>query len=171
MIQKTYRNFFKGEFDPQSHEIEAKLWQGVFRDIPAQEVYAAFGSWASQQEFPPVPASLNKLIKKNRNPEAFISPEQAWDTVIRAVRNFGWCNELRAMQTLSEPVKRAIRNVGGWQKVCQTPDGREWDYLRKNFMESFTEFSSETKSHTLIPENVWNRLKDIRQKQLSNGTE
>jgi len=166
MIRESYPSHFKGEFNPEGFKLQTKMWHGIFKEIAFQEVSAALGAWIAEEIFPPVPANLNKILKTAKHPETFISPENAWEQVDKAVRRFGWVHERQALESLSQPIQRAIRNVGGWQKICSTPLGREWDFLRKNFMDVFEEFADSPQSEVLMPPNVKARLQEMSQKQL-----
>ena len=65
---------------------------------------------------------------------------------------------------------RTVRNIGGWQKVCQTELGRDWDFLKRNFIEAFKDFDQEAKEQELLPVQVFHRLQEINtQKQLETG--
>lgn len=132
-----------------------------------EEAYTALMAWIAKEKFPPTPADLLALVSKSKQPEIFISPEKAWEAVSEAVKRFGWNNQERALKTFSGPIRRAVESIGGWQKICQTPLGREWDFLRKNFMESYNEFGQEDKDQAILPVSVFKRLHQMQeQKQL-----
>jgi hypothetical protein len=128
----------------------------------------AFELWVNTEIHPPNLAQFKPTVAKLRNPEKFISPEKAWEDVSSAVRRFGSYNEVQAFSTFTEPIKRAVRAIGGWQKVCQTELGREWDFLRKNFMDSYKDFNIEEKEQVLLPVSVLQRLQQQPVKQLEN---
>ncbi len=161
MIRESYPNHFKGEFNPDSFKMQVRAWFAVFKDLHKDEVNAAFVYWLSTEKFPPSAADLNLIVRKNKSPESFVSPETAWEQVTVAVRRFGWPNMERARATLSEPIWRAIQNVGGWDKVCRTELGQPWDFLRKNFIQVFEDFGESQQSQALISSNVWERLQQM----------
>lgn len=145
------------------------MWTNIFSDIPYQEMFAAFNAWYATEPFPPAPVNLNELIKKNRSPEKFISAERAWEVVDSAVRRFGSYNQEQAFKTFSEPIRRAVRNIGGWQKICQTELGQSWEFLRKNFIAAYNEFNSEHREQVLLPETILHKLQEMAgQKQLEH---
>jgi hypothetical protein len=160
IIQTTYRNHFK-DFEVEMLALQHSIWAKLFENISMEEAYTALMAWMAKEKFPPTPAELIHLVSKNKRPEIFVSAEKAWEAVSEAVRRFGWNNQERAFETFSGPIRRAINSIGGWQKVCQTELGREWDFLRKNFMESFEEFGREDKDQTLLPTTVLNRLAEM----------
>jgi hypothetical protein len=160
IIQTTYRNHFK-DFDSEVLQLQANIWAKLFENISMEEAYTALMAWMATEKFPPTPAELIHLVSRNKRPEIFVSAEKAWEAVSEAVRRFGWNNQERALETFSGPIRRAINSIGGWQKICQTELGREWDFLRKNFMESFEEFGQEEKDQNLLPTTVLNRLAEM----------
>jgi hypothetical protein len=165
IIQTSYKSHFK-DFDDENFKLQINIWQKIFENVTFEEAYTAFMAWISTETFPPMPANLNELIKKAKNPAAFLSAEKAWETVDKAVRKFGWNNQERALDSLQPNVVRAVRSIGGWQKVCATPLGQEWDFLKRNFKAAYDEWQEEDQEQALLPTNVLNRLQSMGQKQL-----
>lgn len=143
-------------------------WNTVFKDLEKKDIFTAFAVWIATEKFPPSAAELNLIVRKNKSPESFLSPEIAWEQVTNAVRKFGWPNMERARASLSEPIWRAIQNIGGWEKICRTELGQPWDFLRKNFIQVFEDFTGNDQSQALLPINVWTKLQDM-QKEKVNG--
>lgn len=157
IIQRSYPNFFK-EFDHEAFEVQAKLWHRSLAECEYRDVVMAFEYWINTEKYPPSLAEFKPLVVKTKNPQAFISPERAWEAVDSAVRRFGSYNQEKAFQTFSEPIKRAVRAVGGWQKICSTELGRDWDFLRKNFTDAFNDFSQDDREQHLLPTAVLKQL-------------
>jgi hypothetical protein len=148
--------------------MQVMAWNTVFKDLEKNEVSTAFAVWLATEKFPPSAAELNLIVRKNKSPESFVSPEIAWEQVTRAVKRFGWPNMEQARETLSEPIWRAVQNVGGWDKICRTELGQSWDFLRKNFIQVFEDFTENNHSQALVPINVWTKLQEL-QKEKVNG--
>jgi hypothetical protein len=159
-MTKAYPMYFK-DFDAENFEIQAKLWQRSLADCDYKDVVNAFEVWLNTEKYPPTLAEFKPVVVRFRNPSAFLSPERAWETVTIAVRKYGSYNSERAFETFSEPIKRAVRYVGGWQKICQTELGRDWDFLRKNFVEAYEDFGQEAKEQELLPASVLHRLQEM----------
>lgn len=155
------------DFNPENFESQVNLWQRSLADCDYRDVVNAFEIWLNTEKYPPTLAEFKPVVARFRNPSAFISPERAWELVTIAVRKYGSYNSERAFATFSEPIKRAVRNVGGWQKICQTELGRDWDFLRKNFVEAYQDFGQEVREQELLPASVLHRLQELTgQKQL-----
>lgn len=165
IIQKTYPNFFR-DFDPEAIEIQSTFWRRSLAEYGWSEVMTAFDYWINTQDRPPSLAQFKAIVAKLKNPEAFISPERAWEAVDSAVRCFGSHRSQEALSTFTEPIKRAVQSVGGWQKICETNLGQSWDFLRKNFMEAYNDFGLETKEQELLPTQVLHRLQQMSAEQI-----
>lgn len=167
-IQKTYPNHFK-VFEPEVFEFQATLWHRALADLSAQEGFGVFEYWANTEKFPPTLAEFKELSAKLKNPAAFISAEKAWETVDRAVGKFGWNNQERAFDTFTPNVIRAIRSIGGWQKICQTPLGQEWDFLKRNFRAAYEEWQEESQELVLLPETVLKTLSQMQANRIGTA--
>ena len=144
--------------------LQRSMWQNVFSDCTYQELFTAFNVWLATEPFPPTLAHINELVKRARNPKAFVTAELAWETVGNAVRKYGWSNQEKAMDSFSPNIRRAIQNIGGWQKLCASNE-KEWDFRRKDFLSIYEEFVTETKNQELIPTNILKRLQDEAQER------
>jgi hypothetical protein len=166
IIQRSYPNHFK-EFDPDTFRIQERMWSNAFYDYTYQECFTAFEIWFNTEIFPPVPANLKPILQKYISPNQEMTAEQAWEIVDRAVRKFGSYNQDKAFATFSDSIQRSVRSVGGWQKICATPLGREWDFLRKNFMESYKDFGQDKREQASLPSPVLKRLQEaVERKKL-----
>jgi hypothetical protein len=149
------------DFDVENLEVQVNLWQRSLANHEYRDVVNAFEIWLNTEKYPPTLAEFKPVVARFRNPTAFVSPERAWEQVTIAVRKYGSYNSERAFETFSEPIKRAVRNVGGWQKICQTELGRDWDFLRKNFVEAYQDFGQEEREQELLPASVLHRLQQM----------
>jgi hypothetical protein len=162
----AYPMFFK-DFSVENVEFQIGLWCRSLSDRDFKDVMYAFEIWVNTEEFPPSLPKFKPVIARFKNPNAFMTPERAWEIVSDAVRKYGSYNSERAFETFSEPIKRAVRNVGGWQKICQTELGRDWDFLRKNFVEAYQDFGLEEREQELLPVALLHRLQEMTgQKEL-----
>ena len=162
IIQKSYPNFYK-DFDPEVFEFQSKTWSRSLSDYTLFECKLAFESWINTEGFPPQLNQFKETLVKTVRPNAIVSPEKAWEVVSDAVRKFGYYGQEKAFSTFSDPIKRAVRGVGGWQKICQTEIGQPWDFLKKNFVECYKEFNTETKEQYLLPPDTLRRINELRQ--------
>ena len=117
ILQKLYPNHFK-EFDQETFDIQAKMWERSLIDYTYKESLVAVEYWMNTEKFPPVLAEFKELLVRLKKGSNHISAKNAWEVVDLAVRKFGSYGQEKAFETFSEPIKRAVRNIGGWQKIC-----------------------------------------------------
>jgi hypothetical protein len=162
IIQKSYPNHFK-DFDSDTFDFQANIWQRSLSNFTSLESKMAFETWINTEKFPPTLAEFKELLVKTVKPSALMSPERAWDMVSEAVRRFGSHNQELAFKNFTDPIKKAVRNVGGWQKICQTELGQQWDFLRNNFMKTFKDFNTEEDNQFLLPPDTLRRIQEMRE--------
>lgn len=119
--------------------------------------------WINTQDKAPKISQFKPIIAKLKNPEAFTSPEKAWEVVNSAVKRFGSYGPEKAFETFSEPIKRAVQSVGGWQRICET-ELYKWDWLRKNFMDAYNDFGQEVKEQELLPTEILHKLQNPQER-------
>jgi hypothetical protein len=172
IIQKCYKKNTsdsvnnRKEFDVEAFEVQVTFWQRSLADYNWTECITAFEYWINTEEYIPTLSEFKPIVARFRKPESFISPERAWEVVSEAVKRFGSYNSEEAFKTFSEPIKRAVRNVGGWQKICETKLGEPWDHLRRNFMLAFNDFDQEIQEQEILPISILRRLQQTPVEQL-----
>lgn len=171
-MQRLYPTFFK-DFNPETFEFQKKMWCNALYDYSFQECFTSLEIWFNTETFPPMPVQLKSILQKITKPKgATVTAEMGWETVDRAVRRYGSYGQEQAFNGFTEQIKRAVRYVGGWQKICSTELGKEWDFLRRNFIEAYNDFGQEAKEQELLPTPVLNRLQKIaEQRALENQTQ
>jgi hypothetical protein len=142
-------------------------WQQCLQDLDGKLVLnvAMKICMTDLNDFAPKPAFLRKECLKVLNPNDFISAEKAWEMVSSAVKRYGNPNEELAMRSFNNTIRRAVNSLGGWQKICATPIGKEWDYLRKDFVKIYSDYDIEEKPNKLLPETVLTRLQELKQQK------
>ncbi|WP_434689760.1 replicative helicase loader/inhibitor [Hungatella sp. SB206] len=94
-------------------------WYELLGDIPFPAAMAALKKYALSNKFPPTISELRTYaadLMENRIPDA----DEAWGEVNKAIRRYGYMNEAAALDNFSDPVRRAVENIG-WQNICQSP--------------------------------------------------
>lgn len=168
MIQRTYRNFFRGEFKADEFKADIAIWHGIFKDDTFQDVSTAFGAWASTEDFPPSPAQLKRCLKKAQKPEVFLAPDLAWEKAHKAVtRTFGRYNKVDGMAYLrlfNPAIAKAVEAVG-YDTICNSSP-EEIAYKKRDFISYYNEYSSSEKQENLLPETIYKRLKEMNQQDV-----
>ena len=163
IIQRTYPNYFPKDFDPEIFDVQATFWHRSLANYSWAETLMAFEAWLNTHDRPPQLNQFKEHLLNMVKPESLMSPEKAWDVVSEAVRRFGSYNQDKAFATFTTPVIKAVKNIGGWQKICQTEIGQPWDFLRKNFLEVFKDYVTEEDNQFLLPPDTLRRIQDLRE--------
>jgi hypothetical protein len=169
MFQANYPYAYK-HFDELMLQAAVQLWQQSLQDLDASLVYniASKIMMTSTDDFPPKIAVLRQECIKASNPEIFITPEEAWETVLRAIKKFGYYRQDEAFKTFSEPIRRTVNYVG-WANICRSENiGIE----RANFCKVYNSFETNNRERAVIPTAIFDRIQQLtEQKALEQPNE
>lgn len=94
-------------------------WFDLLGDMPFQTAILALKKYALSNKFPPSVSEIRTIaadITGERLPDA----DEAWGQVNNAIRRFGYMREREALDSMSEPVRKAVERIG-FQNICQSP--------------------------------------------------
>ena len=164
IIQQLYPTPSK-DFEQEAFEIKAKIWNRSLADYSYQDCALALEYWLNTEKFQPALVEFKKLVVSLDKRTNSLSAQRAWEIVDTAVRKFGSYNQDKAFETFTEPIKRAVRNIGGWQKICSTELGQSWDFLRKNFISVYEELEQDQQEQLLLPPQILKQLEAMQTDQ------
>lgn len=98
---------------------QMEWWYDLLKELPYQTAMLALKKYALSNKFPPTIAELME-IAANLAAERLPDSDEAWGEVTRAVRRYGYMNELKALESLSETVRKTVERIG-YQSICQSP--------------------------------------------------
>ncbi len=117
--------------------------QGVSRVIMKAKYFPSVAEIKEEMHFVTAPA---------------LTAEEEWNKVEMAIRRYGYYNSSNAMETLDPTTQRAVKNIGGFSRLC-TSDSPYWD--RKNFIEAFNQLKKRESNNLLLrPIKAENLLED-----------
>jgi hypothetical protein len=158
MIKGSYPNVYK-DIDEVTSSLTISMWHSAFQDMPANLVFSIAQQWVLNQNNAPTIAQLREQAIKMTNPNALVSCEEAWETVIKAVKNYGYYRQDEAFKTLSEPTKRAVKVIG-WANICRSENiGIE----RANFYKTYNALEKDNKEKNIVPKAVYEKLQNLSQ--------
>jgi hypothetical protein len=120
----NYRNWP----EPGKETAMVDLWTMMLRDMPLEVAQAAVMTHMSQSVFPPTVADIRGAAEKITSPNRLEAIE-AWDLIIRAIRNYGYYREVEAMASLPPEVADMARRFT-WESLCTNDNP---DTLRAQF--------------------------------------
>lgn len=120
---------------------QVELWYGFFKEVALTDFRKACARVIETDEYMPSIARMRKEVAVVRTPQLQGDANGAWETVLLAIKKYGFYNADEAMQSLDMATQRVVRLMGGFQRICMSEDG---DWLRKNFVQLYNEVASNT---------------------------
>lgn len=181
MFQANYPTAYK-DSNESILRVIVDTWYFGLKDKDSRLVFsiAQRHIMTDKSGFPPVLAVINEEYHKAINPSAFISAEEAWTTVKKAIKNYGYYRENEALASLSDSAERAVRSIG-WQNICMADDKR-FDFMKRDFIGAYEDNEKEERLRLIAPKTeeekaisheLWKnlRLPEEYQKALKNSEE
>lgn len=94
-------------------------WFDLLGDIPFQTAILALKKYALSNKFPPSVSEI-RTIAADLTGERLPDADEAWGQVNNAIRRFGYMREREALDSMREPVRKAVERIG-FQNICQSP--------------------------------------------------
>lgn len=94
------------------------IWYELIGDIPYEQCKNAVRQLMATSNFFPSAAEIRKLCTQMEYPEV-LSTDDAWGMVLKAVRAYGYMQETAALESLPEPCRTVVKNIG-WQNICRS---------------------------------------------------
>lgn len=135
-------------------------WFDLLKDLTFQTAMLALKKYALSNKFPPTIAELAAIatdITLERLPDV----DEAWGEVHRAIRRFGYPQELAALESMSEPVRKTVERIG-FQVICSSPN-EQLNTLRAQFNRAYEAECRRTMETRRTPENM--RLEQATMRQ------
>jgi hypothetical protein len=144
-------------------ELTSKLWQKLFSEVMFSEAVHALMNYACLNKFMPHPSELLDYVAKFKNPEAFKSPEIAWEEVSKAIKRFGYYRQTEAFATFDDKTKRVVKAVG-WSNLCHS---ERVDLVKRNFCDLWNTINTREREQERLPyKSLQEVLADAPVKQL-----
>lgn len=160
MIQSLYPNQLKNSED-YNFELTAKLWQRLFADEPYTECARALMEYACLNKYMPHPSDIKDLVAKFKSPEAYKSPEIAWEECCKAIKRFGYYRQNEAFATFDSKMKRVVKAVG-WGNLCHS---ERIDVIKKNFFDMWKNINVSEQERLKLPyESTMKRIHELAAK-------
>ena len=115
ILAKTIKTFYPDKNILTTNE-ELELWYEMLNDIPYEVAVASVKKWVSLNKWCPTVAGIRELSSE------FISEKldesgEAWELVLKAVRNFGQYRTTEALDSLPPLVSKVVKQVG-FKDIC-----------------------------------------------------
>lgn len=140
-VTATYPNV-----DISDATVEA--WYELLGDLPWEVVVAATKKVLAEQEIPCLPA-VGKIRQAATNIAlpGLLSPAEAWATVSRAIRKYGYYRQKEGLASLPPQVRQAAECIG-WRELCLAEDV---EVVRAQFMRVYEQYATRKREEVMIP--------------------
>lgn len=117
-------------------------WYDKLKDLDFTVCYKATDDYIKNNEYAPTIAGIRKSCIDEVN--GFAKPwDMAWGEVMAAVSKYGTYGTLEAMQSFDELTKKSIKAVGGFYSICTTNEGRDLNYIKRDFKDNYEGYKNE----------------------------
>ena len=111
---KTY--FPRDALLPNAQAME--LWYRQLADIPYEIAEAVLNKWVATNKWSPTIADIREMATEMKTGTS-IEWGEAWESVMKAVRKFGYYQKTEALDSLDDVTRRCVERVG-WTEICMT---------------------------------------------------
>lgn len=119
-----------------------EVWFTKLSDLDVRDFQRAIHAWLDSAEIAAYPAValLRRLAGAETRPLPAIQDRGivAWESVVFAIRRFG----SRSVDFDDKAINAAIRSLGGWLQLTQTPTDELHKWTRQQFIKAYTAFAS-----------------------------
>lgn len=128
-------NYLCEAYAKTTSDSQLMIWYDFFKEYDAETFKNAIIQYINENKFFPSISDIKTIITKQTNTEAGLKADEEYEKVIDAIREYGWCNEEKALETLN-PLTRNIVERIGYQDMCQADIQRKY-VLRSAFIKAF----------------------------------
>jgi hypothetical protein len=133
-------------------------WFEMLNDLDFNICFGSVQMYIKDNEFPPSIASIRKCC--SYEVKAFAKPwNEAWDSVMAAVKKYGTYGAIEAMQSLDELTRKSVKAIG-FREICTSERGVS--YLRHEFKDIYEGYKNEYDTRVQVGNNTI-RLEDKRE--------
>lgn len=149
MIQCIYPNA-NGVYEvekPEKMKAIVRVWHGLLQDINFAEAEKAFIEYARNEHYAPKPSDIILYVTRTRNPEAFITGEEAWEKVASVASKIGFYRQKEAYAQFSPRTLRVVKAVG-WERICRS---ERPEFVKKDFCSIYENISKTEQEILKLP--------------------
>ena len=127
---------------------QMELWFSFLEDIPFEVIKAGMSKWVTENKFTPSIADLRQMAV-----DVKLSPdkpwEEAWESVLRAIRYYGSYREDEALSSLDDITRECVNHLG-FKRLCMTEES-DLGFERANFRDMYNRKSTKKNKDALLP--------------------
>lgn len=137
-------------------DVSTDIWYGMLKDLDYKVVSNAVQSYIATNKMPPSIADIRELSSQITSIKV-LDYGEAWETVLKAIRRYGYMQEIEALESLDDLTRKCVRRIG-WQNICMS-ENIVAD--RANFRMMYEQEQQQQKKLNQIPMSVNNRRNEL----------
>ena len=155
ILKSAYPRFYNGMNRSEADAI-VNLWTFMFSEHSVEDVKVALYKIISTSTFPPSISEVKQVILNsklnNKGSVSFVSSSfDAWESVLGAIRNFGYTKPFEALESLSDITRDVIKTMGGWKRICLS---NNTNADRESFIRIYEQIEKKEYQQKLIDKNL-----------------
>lgn len=139
---------------------QMEWWYDLLKELSFQTAIVALKKYALANKFPPTIAELMTIAADITN-ERLPDTDEAWGEVNKAIRRFGYMEERKALDSMSEATRKTVERIG-FQNICSSPLD-QLNTLRAQFNRAYEAECRRTMEVRKLPESARIAQERIRQ--------
>jgi hypothetical protein len=153
MISLNYTAALLPEGWKTSKEMALEIWHSALGDLSFDDAKKSLLQYfSSDEKYPPTIADIRRRVMEMNSVDEFMPVEQAWGTVIDAIRKFGYVDKAGALESL-QGATRAIVECFTWEYYCAMPIDNVSTYFAQ-FRAAYNARISCAKEQKQLPEHL-----------------
>ena len=120
-------------YNKEFTEEQATVWYEFFKDTDYEVFRQGVKRIIPKKQFIPSIAELKQEIALISNPVLQLNADEEWESVLKAIRKYGYYKQDEAMASLKPYTRNIVRQIG-FSRLCQS-EAIQWE--RKEFIELF----------------------------------
>lgn len=161
MALKTY--YPRENLLPNNQAME--LWYKQLQDIPYDVAEASLNKWVATNKWSPSIAEIREMATSVTYGE-LPTWGDAWEEVMRAIRNYGSYRQREAIESMSDLTNKAVERVGGFISLCRS-ENIEVD--RANFRMVYEQLAARSRTDRMLPDRLKMLIEGMHEMNLLEG--
>ena len=157
-IAKAIKAYYPRETVLPTEE-SVMLWYDALQDIDYEPMMIGLKKWVTTNKFAPQVSDLREMVAEISNAPV-LGWEEAWGTVLMAIRNFGYYQQEAAVASLDELTRQAVK-IMNFRDLCLSENAMA---DRAQFRDIYTNLATRKKQDAQIPTYLHDLISEIYKK-------
>lgn len=144
-IAKAIKAYYPRETVLPTEE-SVMLWYDMLKDIDYEAMSIGLKKWVSTNKFSPQVSDLREMVASVAVKED-LGWEEAWGTVVNAIRRYGYYQQESALASLDELTRKAV-NIMNFRELCLSENVMA---DRSQFRDIYSNLANRKKQDAQIP--------------------